>query len=48
MLIREIAAWERSRNRTKATINWMFTVERAREKFGRAYPQPASRPKAAA
>jgi hypothetical protein len=48
MLIREIAAWEGSRNRAKATINWMFTVERAREKLGRAYPQPASRKKAAA
>jgi transposase len=48
MLIREIAAWESSRNRAKATINWMFTVERAREKLGRAYPQPASRQKAAA
>lgn len=48
MLIREIAAWEGSRNRAKATINWMFTVERAREKLGRAYPQPASRRKAAA
>ena len=48
MLIREIATWEGSRNRAKATINWMFTVERAREKLGRAYPQPASRQKAAA
>jgi transposase len=48
MLIREIAAWEDSRNRAKATTNWMFTVERAREKLGRAYPQPASRQKAAA
>ena len=48
MLIREIAAWEGSRNRAKATINWMFTVERAREKLGRAYPQPASRQNAAA
>ena len=48
-LVREIAAWERSRNRAKATINWMFTVDRARVKLGRAYPQPASaRAKAAA
>lgn len=46
-LVREIAAWERSRNRGKATIDWMFTVERAREKLGRAYPQPA-RPRAKA
>jgi hypothetical protein len=49
MLIREIAAWERSRNRAKAKINWMFTVGRAREKLGRVYPQPTrARTKAAA
>jgi len=48
-LVSEIAAWERRRNAEKARINWMFTVDRAREKLGRAYPQPASRPiKAAA
>ena len=40
MLIGEIAAWERRRNRAKAKINWMFTVDRAREKLGRAYPTP--------
>jgi transposase len=42
-LIREIAAWERRRNREKARITWMFTVDRAREKLGRVYPQPAAR-----
>jgi transposase len=48
-LVREIAAWERSRNRAKAKINWMFTVDRARAKLGRAYPQPTgARSKAAA
>jgi transposase len=48
-LVREIAAWERSRNRKKAKINWMFTVDRARAKLGRAYPLPSSaRAKAAA
>jgi transposase len=41
-LISEIAAWERRRNATKARINWMFTVDRARRKMGRAYPQPSS------
>jgi transposase len=41
-LISEIAAWERRRNREQARIDWMFTVERAREKLGRAYPRPAS------
>ena len=40
-LIAEITAWERRRNREQARIEWMFTVERAREKLGRAYPRPA-------
>lgn len=43
MLISEVAAWERRRNAKKARIEWMFTVDRAREKMGRAYPQPACR-----
>ena len=42
-LVSEIAAWELRRNAEKARIKWMFTVDRAREKLGRAYPQPASR-----
>jgi len=42
-LIRQIAAWERRRNAEKASINWVFTVDRARQKLGRAYPQPATR-----
>jgi transposase len=46
-LITEIAAWERRRNAEKARINWMFTVDRAREKLGRLYPQPAVRTKVA-
>jgi len=37
-LVAEIAAWERRRNADGARIEWMFTVERAREKLGRAYP----------
>lgn len=37
-LISEIAAWEQQRNAAGARINWMFTVERARQKMGRAYP----------
>ncbi len=40
-LIAQIAAWERRRNREQARIEWMFTVERAREKLGSAYPRPA-------
>jgi hypothetical protein len=41
-LIAEIAKWEHRRNRERARIEWMFTVERAREKLGRAYPAPSS------
>lgn len=37
-LEREIATWEARRNATGARIRWLFTVERAREKMGRAYP----------
>jgi transposase len=36
-LEREIAAWTTARNAAGARIQWMFTVERAREKMGRAY-----------
>ena len=37
ILTSEVKAWERRRNREKARIRWLFTVERAREKLGRAY-----------
>ena len=47
-LIREIAAWERRRNVEKARIDWMFTIDRARAKLGRVYPQPECRPSQAA
>ena len=47
-LIQEIAAWERRRNAEEARIKWMFTVDRAREKLGRAYPLPAGCTQAAA
>ncbi len=40
-LVSEVAHWERARNAERATIKWLFTVERAREKLGRAYPQIA-------
>jgi len=42
-LIKEIAAWERRRNAEKARIDWMFTIDRARAKLGRVYPQPECR-----
>jgi transposase len=47
-LVREVAAWERRRNAEKGRINWLFTVERAREKMRRAYPGQANRPEEAA
>jgi hypothetical protein len=47
-LITEIAAWERQRNAQRAHLKWMFTVDRARQKLGRLYPQPASHAKVAA
>jgi transposase len=47
-LVAEIAAWQHQRNAEQAGINWLFTVDRAREKLRRVYPQPASRAKAAA
>jgi hypothetical protein len=37
-LVAEVAAWEQRRNNEGARIEWMFTVERARLKLGRAYP----------
>jgi len=37
-LEREVAAWERLRNKSGARVKWRFTVDRAREKLGRAYP----------
>ena len=39
-LVSEIAAWVKQRNRSKACIDWQFTTRRAREKMGRAYPNP--------
>jgi transposase len=41
-LISEIARWERRRNAENARIEWMFTVDRARDKLRRAYPAPAT------
>lgn len=40
ILAAEVAAWNRARNRDRARVRWMFTVDRAREKLGRAYPVP--------
>jgi transposase len=41
VLCRELAAWERARNDEQARVDWQFTVQKARDKMGRAYPPPA-------
>jgi hypothetical protein len=38
ILARELRAWERRRNRHKATVDWRFTVDDARIKLKRLYP----------
>nr|WP_244935432.1 IS630 family transposase [Parashewanella spongiae] len=37
MLHKELSAWEMRRNDAQASINWMFNVDGAREKFTKAY-----------
>lgn len=41
-LEREITAWEGSRNAKRATIDWSFTIDAAREKLARHYLSPSS------
>src|SRR5690606_28666911 len=41
-LRRELAAWTHQRNGSGARIQWMFSLERAREKMGKLYPDPVS------
>ncbi len=49
MLVSEIATWQRTRNAAREKIRWMFTVDKARTKMGRAYPtRPAPAVAAAA
>jgi len=36
-LSHELSAWEANRNAEKATIKWLFDVDKAREKLTRAY-----------
>jgi hypothetical protein len=38
VLARELHAWERRRNRHKATLDWRFTMNDARIKLKRLYP----------
>ena len=40
ILQEELAAWQNARNAAGAHIDWLFTVEKARAKMGRAYPDP--------
>ncbi len=37
-LKREVAAWEKRRNRDGNTVDWRFTTEDARIKLKRLYP----------
>ena len=43
-LVAQVAAWERRRTAEGAQIEWMFTIERARQKLDRSYPTPAGQP----
>ncbi len=47
-LEKEIAAWERRRNKARARIKWMFNTEKARTKMGRVYPDIQAAREAAA
>ena len=38
-LQKQVAAWEGKRNKASVKVNWRFTVDRAREKLHRVYPQ---------
>lgn len=38
-LQREVTAWQRTRNRDRVAVRWRFTIDRAREKLRRVYPQ---------
>lgn len=42
-LTREVAAWQRQRDASGARINWMFTVDDARRKLRRSYPNHTPR-----
>jgi hypothetical protein len=37
-LVAELAAWQKQRNNSAASIKWMFSTENARTKMARAYP----------
>ena len=37
-LAREVKAWAEARNRKQASVNWQFSLNQARQKFDRFYP----------
>ena len=37
-LQRQVNAWAEARNRKKVRVNWQFTLNHARQKFKRFYP----------
>ena len=37
VLVKELKCWQTQRNEKQATINWMFDVDRARQKLERSY-----------
>lgn len=43
-LERAVSAWQKSRNASGARIRWMFSVDKARTKLSKSYPQPTPRP----
>jgi hypothetical protein len=45
MLLIEVAAWQRRRNKLRARIKWMSTTDKALAKLGRAYPVTAKESK---
>ena len=38
LLRTEVTAWARLRNKANAKVNWMFSVDHARSKFAKSYP----------
>ena len=39
VLAREVLAWAEERNQKRVTVHWQFTMEKARDKFTRFYPE---------
>ena len=39
-LSQAVEAWEEQRNANRDTVNWLFSVEDARTKLSKLYPEP--------